>query len=61
MSYFTHLKIERAKRLLRESDLSVSRISELFAFDTPNYFTKTFKRLTGYTPLQYKKIHRLAP
>lgn len=61
MSYFTHLKIERAKRLLRESDLSVSRISELFSFDSPCYFSKTFKKLTGYTPLQYKKIHRLVP
>lgn len=58
MSYFVHLKIEQAKRLLRESDLSVNRISELFAFDSPCYFSKTFKKLTGFTPLQYKKIHR---
>ncbi len=58
MRYFLRLKISQAKKLLRESDMSVSEISETFSFDSPNYFTKTFKRLTGYTPLQYKKIHR---
>lgn len=58
MAYFLALKIQRAKKLLRESDLTITQISEKFAFDTPNYFSKTFKRLTGYSPLQYKKIHK---
>ena len=58
MAYFTRLKIEKGKKLLRESDMTVTQISEKLAFDTPNYFSKTFKKKTGYTPLQYKKIHR---
>ena len=58
MAYFNRMKIERAKRMLRESALSVTEISDRLAFDTPNYFSKTFKRITGYTPLQYKKIHK---
>ena len=58
MAYFTRLKIERAKRMLRETSLSVTEISDRLSFDTPNYFSKTFKRITGYTPLQYKKFHR---
>lgn len=58
MAYFTKLKMERAKRLLRESDLSITQISEKLAFDTPNYFSKTFKKLTRLTPLQYKKMHK---
>ncbi len=58
MAYFTELKIQRAKKLLRENELTVTQIAEKFAFDTPNYFSKTFKKLTGYTPLQYKKIHK---
>ena len=57
MSYYTRLKIERAKRLLRETSFSVAQIADKLAFDTPNYFSKTFKKLTGYTPLQYKKMH----
>lgn len=58
MAYFNRMKIERAKRMLRETSLSVTEISDRLAFDTPNYFSKTFKRMTGYTPLQYKKIHK---
>ena len=57
MAYFTQLKIERAKRYLRETDMSVTQIAEKLAFDTPNYFSKTFKKITGFTPLQYKFNH----
>ncbi len=58
MQYFTRLKIEKAKKYLREEKLNVSQIAEKLAFDTPNYFTKTFKKFTGQSPLQYKKIHQ---
>ena len=59
MAYFIKLKIEEAKRLLRETSLSVTQISAKLAFDTPNYFSKTFKKITGYTPLRYKRLtHR---
>lgn len=55
MAYFIELKINQAKQLLRENELSVREISERLAFNTPDYFTKTFKRVTGLTPLTYKK------
>ena len=55
MAYFIELKINQAKQLLRENELSVKEISEKLAFNTPDYFTKTFKRITGVTPLAYKK------
>ena len=55
MEYFTFLKIEKAKQLLRENELSVKEIADALAFDTPNYFSKTFKQLTGQTPSSYKK------
>ncbi len=55
MAYYTELKIKQAKQLLRENELSVREISERLAFSTPDYFTKTFKRITGLTPLAYKK------
>lgn len=55
MRYFTELKIYQAKQLLRENRLSVGEIAEKLAFSSPDYFIKTFKRLTGLTPLAYKK------
>ena len=61
MSYFTAMKIEEAKRLLRKSNLTVAEISSSLAFETPNYFSKTFKRLTGTRPSDYRKIHTAKP
>ncbi len=57
--YFTVLKINEAKKLLREENLSVSAISEKLGFDSPSYFSKTFKHITGFSPLQYRKIRHL--
>ena len=58
MTYFTKLKIDHAKRMLRETYMSVSEISEALAFDNPNYFSKTFKRMTGHTPSKYREIRK---
>jgi AraC-like DNA-binding protein len=58
MAYFVGLKIRKAKEMLRETDMSVSAISDALSFDTPNYFSKTFKKLTGYTPMTYRKMRR---
>lgn len=55
IEYYLELKIARAKQLLRESELSIKEISELLAFNEPNYFSKTFKRITGLTPTAYKR------
>lgn len=59
MEYYLQLKVDKAKQLLRENELSVKEISEKLAFNTPDYFTKTFKRITGLTPLAYKKRSNL--
>ena len=55
MEYYLNLKVERAKQLLRENELSVKEIAEILCFNEANYFTKTFKRITGMTPSAYKK------
>lgn len=54
MEYYAELKIKTAKELLREGELSVKEISEKLCFDTPNYFSKTFKKAVGKTPTEYK-------
>ena len=56
IEYLIKLKIEKAKQLIRENELSVKEISDKLCFDTPNYFSKTFKKIVGTNPLQYKKI-----
>ena len=55
MEYYLDLKIKAAKDLLLIDELSVKEISEKLSFDTPNYFSKTFKKITGMTSSEYKK------
>lgn len=55
IEYFIDLKIELAKQLLSEDGRSVKEIAAELGFNEPNYFTKTFKRITGMTPSAYKK------
>lgn len=42
------------KRLLVHTSLSVSEIAAQLNFDDQSYFTKFFKRETGYTPMQFR-------
>ena len=55
MEYFISIKIEKAKQMLDEGVLNVSQIAYALSFDTPNYFTKTFKKHVGVTPVVYRK------
>jgi YesN/AraC family two-component response regulator len=58
MEYFIRLKVDKSKELLRETSMSIGEISSYLSFDTPNYFSKTFKKITGYTPTTYRKLRR---
>ncbi len=42
------------KRLLVHTNLNVSEIANQLNFEDQSYFTKSFKRETGITPLQYR-------
>ena len=55
MAYYNALKIGEAKQLLSSTKFSVAEISALLFFDTPNYFSKQFKKSVGVTPLTYRK------
>lgn len=58
MSYFTRMKIERAKELLRDKSLTISQIAETLSFEASDHFSKTFKKYVHITPTKYRKIHR---
>ncbi len=55
LKYITELRIEKAKELLDSGDRSVSQIASSLGFNDYFYFLKTFKRVTGLTPKQYKQ------
>lgn len=55
MHYFLKLKIDRAKELIKDSDMSFTEISEELGFSSIHYFSKTFKKYTGVSPRGYAK------
>ncbi|WP_209391375.1 AraC family transcriptional regulator [Chryseobacterium sp. RR2-3-20] len=49
--------IEKAKDLLLNTEQSVSEIAKLLTYD-PSNFSKFFKKFTGQTPGQFRKIQK---
>ena len=56
IQYLIDLRIEEAKRLLTESSMSCSQIANAIGFDDSNYFSRIFKKRTGYSPLRYRNF-----
>ena len=53
MSYYRSLKIEQAKRMLREGDGNITQIADRLGYTSVHYFSRYFKRTTGMTPSEY--------
>ena len=53
--YIQQKKIEEAKRLLQFSDHHLSEIASLLNFSSQSHFQTIFKKITGETPLSYRK------
>ncbi|MBQ3005739.1 MAG: helix-turn-helix transcriptional regulator [Clostridia bacterium] len=55
MEHFLRLKIDAAKQMIRENEYNFTEIAEKLAFNTPQYFSTAFKRISGMTPSEYEK------
>ncbi len=58
IEYYTKLKIEAAKKMLREERLNISQISEALGFCNPHYFSYIFKKNVRMSPREYQKSIR---
>ncbi|UJW29879.1 helix-turn-helix domain-containing protein [Saccharothrix sp. AJ9571] len=52
--YLTRLRLERAERLLRDSDLAIAEIAPLCGFASPSALSNAFLRKTGKRPSSYR-------
>ena len=57
-TFIHHVLIEKAKNLLTHSDYSLGEISTYLNFSSQSYFISIFKKYTGVTPGQYRKIRQ---
>ncbi|MCS7458990.1 AraC family transcriptional regulator [Paenibacillus doosanensis] len=52
--YLTKVRVEKAKKLLQETTMSVEEIAEELTFSSSAYFCKFFRMQVGSTPFQYR-------
>ena len=55
ITYITDRKMELAKEMLATTDVPVLNIALDLAYNEANYFSKAFKKKTGYTPSEYRE------
>lgn len=55
ITYITDRKMDLAKEMLTTTDVPVLNIALDLAYNEANYFSKAFKKKTGYTPSEYRE------
>lgn len=55
ITYINEKKVERAKKLLKESKEPIINISLDLGFDDCGYFIRVFKKITGLTPKAFRE------
>jgi transcriptional regulator GlxA family with amidase domain len=56
IEYLQNLRVEAAKQLLESGQLPVDEISVAVSYEDPSFFRRLFKRRTGLTPSQYRRM-----
>ena len=55
IEYLTDIRINEAKKLLLDRNMSMKEICMAVGYSDPNYFSRTFKKNVGVTPTEYRE------
>lgn len=55
INYLISRRIRESLYLLSDTDHSLSQISHMLGFSSPSYFSQSFRRLMGVSPMEYRK------
>ncbi len=60
IEYFTSLKINEAKKLLRAEEMAIGKVADTLAYSSIHNFSRSFKKATGFSPSEYRKksVHK---
>lgn len=58
VDYINNVRVMEAKKLLTATDESIISIAENVGFKSNTHFGRVFKKVTGTSPLQYRKIKK---
>jgi AraC family transcriptional regulator len=57
-AYLASLRVERARRLLAETDLTLADVGARVGYESQSHFTKVFREATGLTPRAFREASR---
>lgn len=60
IDYFSLMKINAAKRLIRDGEMNFSQIADHLGYNSIHYFSRQFKKLVRMTPSEYAASIRQA-
>ena len=55
--YINKLKIEKAQLMLLTDDIQIKNVAYELGFTDHSYFIRLFKKITGFTPQNYREIN----
>ncbi|MCI5668838.1 MAG: helix-turn-helix domain-containing protein [Oscillospiraceae bacterium] len=55
MQYILSLRMSNAQSLLEATDCNITEIAAAVGYDDPLYFSRLFRRHTGFSPTEYRK------
>jgi two-component system, response regulator YesN len=55
IDFLTECRMEKAKALMGDMEKSIKEITYEVGYHDPNYFSKVFKKVTHYSPKEYRK------
>lgn len=58
INYLIERRVQESCYLLSNTDHSLSQISHLMGFSSPSYFSQSFRKTKGMSPLEYRKQRR---
>ena len=56
-AYLNNIRMEEAKRLLRDTDEPVYIVAEKTGYKDPKFFSRQFRKSVGVKPADYRKIY----
>ncbi|MBQ7887558.1 MAG: response regulator [Clostridia bacterium] len=59
IEYLIDVRLTHAKELLAQGEFSIKQISFMVGYQDPNYFTWSFKKATGISPVKYRYFQNL--
>jgi len=57
LEYLSQIRMEKAKELLKDTNLSIAMVCEKVGYSDLKHFTKSFRTATGIKPNEYRKLY----